>query len=111
MKDLNVKNVILLIWNYNFKYYWYPGLQNICKECQNDFKFDQHDLIDLESIIIDDKKLNEIITKINPNKQININADSTDLNNNGIIETNKLEPIDDNIFEIVTEEEKMNLIN
>ena len=45
--------------NFNFKYYWYPGLLNICEECQKYFEFDQHDLIDLESILIDKNKLNE----------------------------------------------------
>ena len=84
----------------NFKYYCKTCLLNICQSCKKSHEFYPHEIFDLESIIIDNKKLDEIITNINPNdniKYVNINEN---------IENIKLNPIKDNLFEKITEEEE-----
>ena len=50
-----------------FKYFCKTCFVNICEKCVSNHKF--HELIDLETIKIDNEKLNEIITKINPSNQ------------------------------------------
>ena len=52
-----------------FKYFCKTCFLNICEKCSFKHVSESHELINLESIKIDNEKLNEIITKINPSNQ------------------------------------------
>ena len=94
--------------NLNFTHYCKTCLLNVCEKCKYDCynDFNKHEFIEIESILIDNKKINEIITKVNPNNQNHLINVLTEQNNNEIIGNIKLNPIEDNLLETVTEEEE-----
>ena len=83
--------------NLNFEYFCKTCLLNICEKCKSYHADNPHDLINISSINIDNKKLNEIITLVEPNSQNN-NINNFNINEN--IQNKKSNLINDNEEEL-----------
>ena len=82
-------------------------LNNYCEECFNDMeKFDENDIIKFDDIKIEEKKIEELIKKINVKNDISEEKEISSATNKTI----KMNKIDDNIYIPFSEEEEKRFI-
>ena len=93
----DIKNVLICKkHNEKFKAFSEIFLENYCQSCINELN--QYDFIYFDNIKIEDKKIEQLLSKINDNNML-----FEEFNN---INTHRITNIDDNIYGILSEEEE-----